>query len=110
MASFEGLRLSPYYLNSRRLGLPADINFSTDAKNLLVQNSGKRVQAMRDVCATAETALQDHRRCCMPKDGFWALFPDGIRKQVDTIGGAGRKRLANFGLALAHVAKTCRKS
>jgi hypothetical protein len=61
MAGFEDLRLFPYYLNSRRLGLLADINFATEAQNSLVENSGERVQAMRDVSAAAEGLLRSGR-------------------------------------------------
>lgn len=61
MAGFEGLRLFPYYLNSRRLGLLADIKFATEAQNPLVENSGERVAAMRDVAATADELLQHGR-------------------------------------------------
>jgi hypothetical protein len=42
MAGFDGLRLFPYYLNSRRLGLLADVNFAIEAQNPLVENSGER--------------------------------------------------------------------
>src|ERR1700719_1050332 len=58
MAPFEGRRLFPYYLNSRRLGLLADVNFAIEAQNPLVENSGERVQAMRDVAATAQDLLR----------------------------------------------------
>jgi hypothetical protein len=58
MAGFESLRLFPYYLNSRRLGLLADVKFPTEAQNPLVENSGERVEAMRDVAATAEDLLR----------------------------------------------------
>jgi len=61
MAGFEGLRLFPYYLNSGRLGLLADIDFQTEAQNPLVENSGERVQAMRNVAATAEDLLRSGR-------------------------------------------------
>jgi hypothetical protein len=58
MAPFEGRRLFPYYLNSRRLGLLADVNFAIEAQNPLGENSGERVQAMRDVAATAQDLLR----------------------------------------------------
>jgi hypothetical protein len=58
MAPFEGLRLFPYYLNSRRLGLMADVDFAIEAQNPLVENSGERVRAMRDVAATAQDLLR----------------------------------------------------
>jgi hypothetical protein len=61
MAPFEGLRLFPYYLNSRRLGLLADVNFAIEAQNPLVENSGERLQAMRDVAATAQDLLRYDR-------------------------------------------------
>jgi hypothetical protein len=58
MTPFEGRRLFPYYLNSRRLGLMADVDFAIEAQNPLVENSGERVQAMRDVAATAQDLLR----------------------------------------------------
>ena len=61
MAGFEGLRLFPYYLNSRRLGLLADVNFAIEVQNPLVENSGERVLAMRDVAATAQDLLRHGR-------------------------------------------------
>ncbi|WP_315763644.1 hypothetical protein [Bradyrhizobium sp. SZCCHNS2005] len=58
MAGFESLRLFPYYLNSRRLGLIADVNFAIEAQHPFVESSGERVQAMRDVAATAQDLLR----------------------------------------------------
>lgn len=58
MAAFARLRLFPYYLNSRRLGLLANIKFPTQAQEPLVHNSGERADAMRDVAATAEDLLR----------------------------------------------------
>jgi hypothetical protein len=58
MTEFNRLRLFPYYLNSRRLSLLADIDFGTEAQNPLVNNSSERVQAMRDVAHTADDLLQ----------------------------------------------------
>lgn len=61
MAGFEDTRLFPYYLNSRRLGLLADVNFAVEAQNPLAENSGERVLAMRDVAATAQQLLRHGR-------------------------------------------------
>ncbi|MGY4568131.1 MULTISPECIES: hypothetical protein [Bradyrhizobium] len=61
MAGFERHRLFPYYLNSRRLGLLADVNFAIEAQSPLVENSGDRVLAMRDVAATAQDLLRQGR-------------------------------------------------
>ena len=65
MAGFEDTRLFPYYLNSRRLGLLADVNFAVEAQNPLAENSGERVLAMRDVAAMA----QQVHRCLAPLTG-----------------------------------------
>ncbi|MGN8544859.1 hypothetical protein ACQPTN_07690 [Bradyrhizobium sp. 13971] len=58
MTGSNRLRLFPYYLNSRRLGLLADIDFGTEAQKSLANNSSERVQAMRDVAHTADDLLQ----------------------------------------------------
>jgi len=61
MAGFKDTRLFPYYLNSRRLSLLADVNFAVEAQNPLVENSGGRVLAMRDVAASAQELLRHGR-------------------------------------------------
>lgn len=58
MAAFGQLRLFPYYLNSRRLSLLSEVRFATEAQTSLVQNSGDRADAMRDVATTAQDLLR----------------------------------------------------
>lgn len=58
MTEPNNLRLFPYYLNSRRIALLAKTEFPPEAQVSLIQNSGERAQAMRDVSHAADHLLQ----------------------------------------------------
>ena len=58
MSEFRGLRLSPYYLNSRRLQALTGVELPLAAQTSLSRNTVARVGGMRDVSRLAERLLQ----------------------------------------------------
>lgn len=58
MSEFDGLRLSPYYLNSRRLGAITGANLPVAAQQSLARNSGERASGMRDTLYLANDLLR----------------------------------------------------
>lgn len=58
MSDADRLKLSPYYLNTRRLSELTQISIPVVAQTLLVHNSGDRGIAMRQASAVANAMLQ----------------------------------------------------
>jgi hypothetical protein len=58
MRDFEGLRLSAYYLNSRRLEALTGAAIPIDAEESLVRNSSARIKAMRVAAKVAHNVLK----------------------------------------------------
>lgn len=58
MRDADGLKLSPYYLNTRRLSELTQASIPVVAQTSLVHNSGERAIAMRQASAVANAVLQ----------------------------------------------------
>jgi hypothetical protein len=61
MREFEGLRLSAYYLNSRRLEAMTGAGIPVEAEESLISNSGARVSAMRIAASVAHDVLMQSK-------------------------------------------------
>jgi hypothetical protein len=61
MSEFDGLRLSPYYLNSRRLEALTGADIPIVAQTSLNQNSGERAEGMRLASRLANDLLKSGR-------------------------------------------------
>jgi hypothetical protein len=55
------VRLSPWYLNTRRLALMANVHLGTAAQRTLNENSGERAQAMRHAASVADALVRSGR-------------------------------------------------
>lgn len=83
---FDKLRLSPYYLNTRRLELVTGVELPIAAQISLARNSDLRVVAMRETARSAERLLKSGRipnltsQSPIPADGdclmgvVWGVF------------------------------------
>jgi hypothetical protein len=58
MSDLEGLRLSPYYLNSRRLEALTGADIPDAAQESLIRNSGDRIRAMKFTAKVAHAVLK----------------------------------------------------
>jgi hypothetical protein len=61
MREFEGLRLSAYYLNSRRLEAMTGAGIPVEAEESLIRNSSARVSAMRFAASVAHDVLMQSK-------------------------------------------------